>query len=333
MEVAVTAKVSNIQTGYSCCQCGGNFDSENDFFRSASVLYGGRGRTIICKECMGDVLNFFIDKYGNVRKAFRRVCMAYDMYYSDSLFDKCVADGEFSLGNYMKKMNLGNFKKKTFDDSLNEGFEFDGKPEAEVEAEIRSKLEGEIREEIKSEFEQKYRNAQPATEPEPEEDIDPKDIERWGPGLSLEDYNNLNSHYNLLKKANPNCDSNQEIFMNELCLTKMLQLRAVREGAPDVFSKMSEQYRKSFEKAGLKTVRDASADDSFDIGSYIEMIEKYTPAEYYKNKNSLYVDFDKIGEYIQRFMLRPLRNLQHGTTDRDYEFYVKDEDSEDGSEE
>ena len=82
----------------------------------------------------------------------------------------------------------------------------------------------------------------------------------------------------------------------------------------------------------MKTVRDASADDSFDIGSYIEMIEKYTPAEYYKNKNSLYVDFDKIGEYMKRFILRPLQNLQHGTTDRDYEFYVKDEDSEDGSE-
>ena len=81
------AKVSNIQTGYSCCQCGGNFDSENDFYRSASVLYGGRGRAIICKECMGNVLNFFIDKYGDARKAFRRVCMAYDMYYSDSLFD------------------------------------------------------------------------------------------------------------------------------------------------------------------------------------------------------------------------------------------------------
>ena len=333
MEVAVTAKMSDVKSGYNCCQCGETYDSEKDFFKSASILYGGRGKTIICKECMVNIFDAFTKRYGDVRKAFKRLCMAYDIYYSDSLFDKCMLDGNFSIAKYMSKMNMINFKNRTFEDSLNEGFEFDGKPASEVEAEIRSKIEREIREEIKSEFEQKYRNAQPATEPEPEEDIDPKDIERWGPGLSLEDYNNLNSHYNLLKKANPNCDSNQEIFMNELCLTKMLQLRAVREGAPDVFSKMSEQYRKSFEKAGLKTVRDASADDSFDIGSYIEMIEKYTPAEYYKNKNSLYVDFDKIGEYIQRFMFRPLRNLQHGTKERDYEFYVKDEDVEDGSEE
>lgn len=321
------AKVSNIQTGYSCCQCGGNFDSENDFYRSASVLYGGRGRAIICKECMGNVLNFFIDKYGDARKAFRRVCMAYDMYYSDSLFDKCVTDGEFSLGNYMKKMNLGNFKKKTFDDSINEGFEFDGKPESEVEAEVRSRIEGEIREEIKSEFEQKYRNAQPATEPEPEpeEDIDPKDIERWGAGLTNDDYTTLNGHYSFLKKANPSIDSTQEIFIKDLCVFKMMQSRGIRESDTDTIIKMSEQYRKTFDKAGLKTVRDSSEAESFEFGAAIEMIEKYTPAEYYKNK-SLYRDMDGLQNYFERFVLRPLRNLQHGTTDRDKEFYVKDED-------
>lgn len=319
------AKVSNIQTGYSCCQCGGNFDSENDFYRSASVLYGGRGRAIICKECMGNVLNFFIDKYGNARKAFRRVCMAYDMYYSDSLFDKCVTDGEFSLGNYMKKMNLGNFKKKTFDDSINEGFEFDGKPESEVEAEVRSRIEGEIREEIKSEFEQKYRNVQPAAEPEPEEEADPRDIERWGAGLTNDDYMTLNSHYNFLKKANPSIDSTQEIFIKDLCVFKMMQSRGIRESDTDTIIKMSEQYRKTFDKAGLKTVRDSSEAESFEFGAAIEMIEKYTPAEYYKNK-SLYRDMDGLQNYFERFVLRPLRNLQHGTSDRDPEFYVKDED-------
>lgn len=318
------AKVSNIQTGYSCCQCGGNFDSENDFYRSASVLYGGRGRAIICKECMGNVLNFFIDKYGDARKAFRRVCMAYDMYYSDSLFDKCVTDGEFSLGNYMKKMNLGNFKKKTFDDSINEGFEFGGKPESEVEAEVRSRIEGEIREEIKSEFEQKYRNVQPAAEPEPEEEADPRDIERWGAGLTNDDYTTLNSHYNFLKKANPSIDSTQEIFIKDLCVFKMMQSRGIRESDTDTIIKMSEQYRKTFDKAGLKTVRDSSEAESFEFGAAIEMIEKYTPAEYYKNK-SLYRDMDGLQNYFERFVLRPLRNLQHGTSDRDPEFYVKDE--------
>ena len=33
-------------------------------------------------------------------------------------------------------------------------------------------------------------------------------------------------------------------------------------------------------------------------------------------------------DYIKRFLLRPLRNLQYGTTDRDTEFYVKDGDDD-----
>ena len=52
-----------------------------------------------------------------------------------------------------------------------------------------------------------------------------------------------------------------------------------------------------------------------------------TPAEYYKNKN-LYKDFDNIGDYFTRFVLRPILNQQFGTTDRDHEFYIVDEESE-----
>ena len=59
------------------------------------------------------------------------------------------------------------------------------------------------------------------------------------------------------------------------------------------------------------------------------MIEKYTPAEYYKDKK-LYRDYDNLGEYISRFLFRPLKNLMFGTQDRDYEYYVKDEGDTDG---
>ena len=82
----------------------------------------------------------------------------------------------------------------------------------------------------------------------------------------------------------------------------------------------------------MKTVRDASEVESFSMGATIEMIEKYTPAEYYKNKD-LYKDHDNIGEYIERLMLRPLRNLMHGTTERDHEYYIRDEEDTDGYDE
>ena len=58
----------------------------------------------------------------------------------------------------------------------------------------------------------------------------------------------------------------------------------------------------------------------------IDTIERYTPAEFYKNQD-LYKDFDGIGDYIKRFLLRPLKNLQFGSKEKDFEFYVKDEEN------
>ena len=45
--------------------------------------------------------------------------------------------------------------------------------------------------------------------------------------------------------------------------------------------------------------------------------------EYYKDK-SLYKDFDGLGDYFERFVKRPLRNLMTGSTDRDFEYCVKE---------
>lgn len=59
------------------------------------------------------------------------------------------------------------------------------------------------------------------------------------------------------------------------------------------------------------------------------MIEKYTPAEYYKNQE-LFKDYDNIKDYFDRFILRPLKNLMHGTVDRDYEYRVKEEEDANG---
>lgn len=242
----------------------------------------------------------------------KRVCMEFDIYYSDPLFDSSDNGKPTTLGNYMKRLNMIQYTGKTFDNSIKEGFVFDSRDVAQKAASEAAK--------------------ERRIEKEREEPVDPEFTKRWGNGFTKTDYDILNSHYKLLKDSNPQCDNNQEIFINDLCYTKMQQMKAVREGRVDDYNKLTESYRKSFQQAGLKTVKDSNTNDEFSFGITVETIEKYTPAEYYKNKK-LYKDFDGIGDYINRFMLRPLRNLMHGTQDRDYEFYVKDEDEAGGFEE
>ena len=111
----------------------------------------------------------------------------------------------------------------------------------------------------------------------------------------------------------------------DLCQTKMQQTRAMMSGRTDDCIKLAESYRKTFAQAGLKTVKESASDDDFSFGLTAQMIEQYSPAEYYKDKER-YKDFDGLGDYITRLLTRPLKNLMFGTTDRDYEYYVKDDE-------
>ena len=303
---------SIVKEAFVCCQCNRHFNNLGQFYKTYSGLYSGTGYLPICRSCLSNLYDEYLDKYESKKFAMQRLCMAFDLYYDDKLFDNCCDDdGNIILGQYIKMLNMKQYKGKTFDFTLFEKIDILGFTKRKT-----VNRPPEI-------VDTKNKNSKPEQKEEPNP-ISKKDIEKWGYGFDVDDYSTLNSHYNFLTKANPNCDSNQEIFINDLCITKMLQMKAVKNGDVDAYNKLTESYRKSFQQAGLKTVKDASATEDFSFGVNCEMIEKYTPAEYYKNKE-LYKDHDNLGSYYQRFILRPLRNLIHGTKDRDAEFYVKDE--------
>jgi hypothetical protein len=82
-----------------------------------------------------------------------------------------------------------------------------------------------------------------------------------------------------------------------------------------------------FMNAANVTPKDANAiadlDNSNSLGVWIKDIEKYRPAEYFENKKK-YSDFDNLMDYLNRFILRPLKNLLTGSRDFDKEFNVED---------
>lgn len=290
--------------GCNCTKCGKPFQSRY-FYKSNSKLYSNTGYLPICKDCLNERYNMYLMEYHSSKKAIQRICMAYDIYYHDSVYNMCADEnGNISLGTYMQKTNLNQNKGKTFDNSLEEGFYFTG--------DCNGMNIGLVEE-----------------EGEPE--ADPKLVEKWGIGFSNEDYDILENHYNMLKRNNPGITSNQEIFINSLCHLNMMMVKFLKTENYESYTKVSDQYSKTFTKAGLKTIQeiDMSSDDCW--GEWVRRIEEYTPAEYYKNKN-LFKDFDNIGDYFKRFVLRPLKNLMHGTTDRDFEYCVKDGDENEYSE-
>lgn len=306
MEVA---NMPNKDNKCVCCSCGESLALTN-FYKSNSAFYK-TGKLPICKECFSSEFGKFATEYQSNKKAMQRLCMAFDVYFDEDLFDKCDVNDETVVGNYFRKLNMSQYKDKTFENTIKDGFNFFGESKSSKRT---TSFKGENFED---------------DETESADMIAPEDIEKWGAGLDPTDYNVLNTHYRLLSSSNPQCDGNAEIFIIDLCYTKMQQMKAVRESRVDDYKKLTESYIKSFTQAGLKTVKDTDAMEDFTIGVNAETIEKYTPSEYYKNK-SLYKDHDNIGDYITRFLLRPLRNLMYGTKDRDEEFFVKDEEETDG---
>ena len=290
-----------------CCSCGESL-AMSKFYNTVSSFYTN-GILPICKECFNRKFTEYAKVYQSNKKAIQRMCMAFDVYYSEDLFDSCDTKDEAVVGRYFRKLNMLQYKNKTFEDTLDSGlFELSGD---------RRRIKGK-----RVAIVDEYDNVQEETA---EDNINPNDIKKWGIGFDLLDYETLNNHYKALTKSNPNIDDNQSIFIYDLCYIKAQQMKALRENRLDDYNKMTDSYRKTFQQAGIKMGKENSSAEDFSFGEYIGKIEKFTPAEVYKNQE-LYRDFESFGSDLKRHVLRPLINLEYGKTDRDSEFCVKDQD-------
>lgn len=282
---------------YRCNKCKRVDSKPTNFYKSYSLLYDNGGYMPICKDCLSAMYNKYILEYKDVYKAIKRICMMYDLFYKDSIVDACMSKkkGTPPIGDYMRQLNIVQNKGKSFDNTLVDGFLFDSSSDSGDDDEHTITT---VSENVRM---------------------------RWGSGFTDADYKLLEEHYKLLKKANPEVGNNQEIFIMDLCRTETLRVKAFRNNDIDNYAKLSEQYRKTFTQSGLKTIVDATDNNDDTWGTWIGYISKYTPEEYYKDK-TLYKNFGNIGDYFKRFLLRPLKNLQFGTTDRDEEYFVSDEE-------
>lgn len=274
-----------------CCRCGKVF-GDYRFFKVNCGVYSNIGYIPFCKDCIVELFEKYKNEYQDELKAMQRVCMICDLYYDADLFVAVKGNRTSStIGEYMKRINLQQYKGLDYDSTIANALKHAAKTENSSE------------------------------------DVDQRIVEKWGYGLEPTDYNVLEDHYKQIKAANPKCDSNQEIFIMDLCYTKMQQMRALRDGNASDYTKMTDSYRKTFDQAGLKTIDESATNTDDSWGVWQARIAQYTPEEYYKNKK-LYKDFDGIGDYMERFILRPLRNLMFGTQDRDPEFCVHDDTEE-----
>lgn len=287
---------------YKCSCCGKGFNSlKTNFQKTNSPLFqSNEGYLPWCKSCTDSYMNILIGFYSqNEEHAIEHFCQQVDWVYDIEPL-KCareISSDRSRISSYAAKKNLNVGNRKTYFDTLKHNYQ--------------NKLDNviESREQAKSE----------------NSTISASAVDRWGIGFTEQDYKNLDEHYRMLKKNNPNADNNQEIFIKDLCNINMLKIHALQNGDSKEYATLVEQYAKTFKQAGLRTVeeKDSSNDETFCMT--LGFISDYTPEEFYQDRE-LYADFDKIGEYMERHILRPMINLETGSNVRDAEYFVPDED-------
>lgn len=290
---------------YKCSCCGKGYNSlKSNFQKSSSPLFQANdGYLPWCKSCTDSYLVLLNALYcNNEEHAIEHFCQQVDWVYDIEPL-KCareISSDRSRISSYAAKKNLNCGGRKTFIDSIKYNYQ---QKQNEV---ITS------REQAKSE----------------ESTITASAVDRWGIGFAEIDYKLMDDHYRMLKRQNPNCDANQEIFIKSLCSLSMLQANALKDGDSDKYVKLTEQYAKTFKQAGLRTIEEKDNSINECLGVTLATISQYTPEEFYKDK-SLYEDYDELGEYMDRHICRPMENIMTGSDIRDKEFFVPENGDDD----
>lgn len=291
---------------YKCSCCGASWDNpKNHFSRSASPLYqANSGYINICNSCRDTYYYRLVDFYsGNEAHAIRHFCQQFDIIFDENALvaSRQISADRSRISHYQAKKNLGQTARigATYIDGMK--YNYQNKLGEVIES----------REQAKSE----------------ESTVSATAIDRWGVGFTEADYKNLDDHYRMLKRNNPNCDNNQEIFIKSLCNINMLMVRALKDGDSDKYVKLTDQYAKTFKQAGLRTIEEKDSSNDEVVGVTLATISQFTPEEFYKDKK-LFEDHDELGNYYDRHICRPMKNLMFDRDVRDKEFFVP-EDGED----
>jgi hypothetical protein len=278
---------------FQCTCCGKKYiRQQGNFNASRSPLYNANsGYVTVCRNCVDKLYSHYEGFYGGDEcQAMERICQIFDMYFDEKVMDM-TGNAKSKVSSYIKGLNTTLSKSKTQ--------EFPNRTYTDTI--LRRKAKG-------------IQSADPPDEGKIEERI-----KFWGFGWDEQEYGNLERMYaDWVAECGEPADKSAKELYKALCYMQMKMQTATMNGEGGL-STLIKQFRDTLEDAGLMQEQKEDGSKGSPLGVWIEQIENYTPADFYKDKE-LYKDHDGIGEYIERFMLRAIRNTFLGTSENDKEF-------------
>lgn len=292
-----------VKPTFKCMTCGKVYEDQMKYFpASHSPLYkGNNNRLPTCIKCLNRFLEEYYKETGSDKKAMRKLCSKFDIYWNDRVFEKAGANPASNdfIKAYIATTCLNPNTNKTYSNTLEE-----------------DEMAGIISEETLAEQARKA------------DLLSPEVYDRWGQGYSVDELRFAEDKYNtLLDQTGRDVDETENSLLRDLVNAEILKNRAMRKGDVEEYSKCSKMYRDILKETEFKNRKNPTKTTEVETwGKFIQEIEQYCPADLYK-RPSLFEDTDKIGEYFQRFIVRPVVNFFTGQRDMDEEYSIDSGDT------
>lgn len=305
-----TVSIQRKSLNYFCFRCGELYPTQqNNFAKVRSTFYEQNdGYMHVCNKCLNQLLEHYRAVYeGNIQQVCYTLCLNFNIYYSNDIYDNATKSPNFETSpftTYISRANMSQYKKwRDFTDTIDQkaviGGVISAEPQEVVEASIAQ-------------------NEKPSAEV----------LGRWGVGYSNDEYAFMQTLYKSLMKQKRNPTPLQEDLIVDACKYKCQHNRFIQSGdskAADIKT-LSGLYQDALKAVGLDVSPKNDGVDEGTFGAWVREIERHCPAEDYKDKKK-YRDMDGFGEYVERFIFRPLKNWLTGAKDKDPEFTIGGDES------
>ena len=290
---------------YTCLYCGNEYVDTN-YYNTNSEFYINIGKLPYCKQCIEKFYQYYFDKYTNEgcvtpeRKAIKRLCMAFDIYYREDVFNsalKKVREGDIiisPMSQYMKLIQLFQYNrnKETYENTITK----------EEEKELIANIPLEDSDDFK---------------------VDEKTIEFFGAGFTDADYKFLKREYEDWTARHECKTKTQEEIFKDICFNRLQNLKALQKG--EETKDITAAFQKMLDSGKLQPKQN-SGDTMADNQTFGTLIDKWENTRPLPEIDEELKDVDKIALYINIFFkghLAKMMGLKNGLSNLYTKFMKK----------
>ena len=263
--------------------------NEQSFYSAVDTYVDSNGFFSICKDCVNEIYVLALNTEMDMKKAIYKTCKIINLAYVEEAIESTLLHLDTkgmpidsAFGVY--KAKLGNYFRVVKD--IPQTFEsFGSTPTFNAEdAKTITETQGE-------DFSEYLRMA-------------------WGNGMSIDDYNFLESTLSDWKNTHK-CDTTSELtLIREICQSQ-LAIRKAREQGLDtktLVKSMQEIIKTANLSPAQANMSNASKGNEV-FGMWIKDIEQLEPAEWWDTNRNPFIDVDNIAQYFEDFVTRPIKNF------------------------